>query len=94
MVCWQCPLLGRQLALQIDVGRNEKKGCVAGEAMHRNEWKYMLLMCCNEWCSFQGPSPTPPGGATTSLSLPVDAWDLLDGVLAVSAPRPTTGPAD
>ena len=43
MVCWQCPLLGRQLALQIDVGRNEKKGCVAGEAMHRNEWKYMCM---------------------------------------------------
>ena len=60
------PLLGRLTGPAEIVGRNEKKGCAAGEAVHSNEWKYMVVMCCNEWCSFQGPGP-PPGGATTSL---------------------------
>ena len=37
------PLLGRLTGPAEIVGRNEKKGCAAGEAVHSNEWKYISI---------------------------------------------------
>ena len=73
------PLLGRLTGPAEIVGRNEKKGCAAGEAVHSNEWKYMVVMCCNEWCSFQGPGPPPRRGYYVT-SVPVGAFGALSAL--------------